>query len=82
MRVWMLRVGALVGVAMLVGAAYSALRTPSYRCPHSTPQRRYACDVPAPTHPHLLLALMLAVVGVLLLAGIAAVAVRPRRHRT
>jgi hypothetical protein len=73
-RAWMLRLGTVGGLVALVGAAYTALRTPASRCLHSTSQRQYACEVPAPTHPHLELALLLAVVGVLILVGAAVVA--------
>ena len=73
-RAWVLRLGTFFGFVALLGAGYAAIWTTKYPCPHSTPQHGYACDPPAPDHPHLHLALLLASVAFLLFAATALVA--------
>jgi hypothetical protein len=68
-RTWLIRLGTVTGLGVLALAAYEALRTHQLPC-----GSRGACDLPAPTHPHLQLALMLAVAGILILCATAALA--------
>jgi Na+/H+ antiporter NhaB len=68
-RTWRRRIGTASGVAMvLVGVAIALLLTPDH-CQPSTPTRQYACDVGPPTHPHFLLGLLVAALGVCVLVG-------------
>ncbi len=46
----------MLGVITLLGAGYAALWSTQLACPKSTPTHGYACDLPAPDHPHLGLA--------------------------
>jgi hypothetical protein len=64
-RTWLIRVGTVAGLGALALAAYNLLRTHQLRCG----SHRGACDLPPPTHPHLQLALLLAIGGVLILSG-------------
>jgi hypothetical protein len=59
---------------VLAFAAFTALRVYQPRCRPSPPGMGYACDPPAPTHPHLQLALLLALAGVAILLATTAVA--------
>jgi hypothetical protein len=69
LRRWTIRLGTVAGIGLVAAAAYCALQTTPFHCPQSTPTRRLACDPPPPAHPHLGLALALAVSGILVLAG-------------
>jgi hypothetical protein len=69
-RTWLIRLATVTGLAVLALAAYNALRTHRLSCgPY-----RGGCDLPPPTHPHLQLALLLAVAGVVILCVTALVA--------
>lgn len=69
-RTWLLRLGTVTGLGVLALAVYNTLRTHRLQCG----THRGACELPPPTHPHLQLALVLAVAGVLVLCVTAAVA--------
>jgi len=57
------------GLALLVlGFCEALLYTPNH-CIPSTPQHQYACDVGSPSHPHFVLGLAVAAVGIALLVG-------------
>lgn len=69
-RTWLIRLATVTGLGVLALAAYNALRTHRLACgPY-----RGACDLPPPTHPHLQLALLLAVAGVVILCATALLA--------
>jgi hypothetical protein len=69
-RTWLIRLATVTGLGLLALAVYNALRTHQLACgPY-----RGACDLPPPTHPHLQLALLLAVAGTLILCGAALLA--------
>jgi hypothetical protein len=70
-RTWATRLGAIAEIGLLAAATYYALWTPPHHCPRSTPTRRYACDPPPPTHPHVGLALALGVASILLWLAVA-----------
>jgi hypothetical protein len=62
-RKWAVRLGATLGVALLIGAGYAAMVTRSW-C-----SGRGVCDAPAPDYIHLRLAVMMAAVGLVVLTG-------------
>src|SRR5690349_9671062 len=69
-RTWLIRLATVTGLGLLALAVYNALRTHQLACgPY-----RGACDLPPPTHPHLQLALLLAVAGLVILSATALVA--------
>lgn len=69
-RTWLIRLGTVTGFGVLALAVYNVLRTHQIECgPY-----RGACDLPPPTHPHIQLALLLAVIGIVILCATALVA--------
>jgi hypothetical protein len=63
-RAYAIRAGSIMGVLLLVAAAYEGLRTKSDHCPKSTPTKGFACDPGPGVHNHTGLALGLAVSAV------------------
>ena len=62
-RKWALRLGASIGVALMLGAGYAVMVTRSL-CSGGA-----VCDAPAPDHVHLRLAALMAAGGVVVLVG-------------
>jgi len=69
-RTWLIRLATVTGLGVLALAADNALRTHRLACGPF----RGACDLPPPTHPHLQLAFLLAVTGVVILCATALLA--------
>jgi hypothetical protein len=68
-RTWLRRIGTAGGLAtVLVGVGIALLLTP-HHCQPSTPTHQYACDVDPPAHPHLVLGLLVAALGLFVLVG-------------
>ena len=57
------------GLAAVVLGLYTALIRTTSSCRPSTPQRQLACDPGAPSHPHIVLGLLIAVAGVAVIVG-------------
>lgn len=69
-RTWLIRLATVTGLGVLALAVYNVLRTHQPACgPY-----RGACDLPPATHPHLQLALLLAIAGILILCATALLA--------
>src|SRR5205807_8065916 len=58
-RRWVVRVAVLLGVGLLLVAVYEARRLHRWPC-----NDQGACDLPPPTHPHVHLAALLALLGI------------------
>jgi hypothetical protein len=66
---WLRRLGTVSGIAIVVLGLYTGFVRSTYHCPASTPQRQFACDPGPPSHPHIVLGLLIAVGGVGVLVG-------------
>jgi hypothetical protein len=68
-RTWLRRIGTISGLATVVLGLYTALIHTGDHCRPSTPKRQFACDRDPPSHPHILLGLLIALVGVAAVVG-------------
>jgi hypothetical protein len=65
----MRRLGTVAGLAMLMFGLYLALLYSPTDCLPSTPEHQNACDVGTPSHPHFLLGLAVAAIGLAVWVG-------------